>query len=108
MPLTLGKTGGPSRRGIAQNHGFFIHLLDVRINRVTDHPIALDQFLDAVVERVIGGEAGGLDLFVGHDVVAFVRVFADFGFQDDEIGDVLLDFFAQFLFDRLASDRPTL
>lgn len=57
--------------------------------------VAFDEFADAVVEGELGAPACGEDAGVGDDVIAFVWVFANWGFKEDEIGEVLLDFLAE-------------
>src|SRR5262245_33477969 len=59
---------------------------DVAVLRVADHSEALDEFGDPHVEHVLRPPAGRLDLGVGDDVVALVRVLADRGFERHEAG----------------------
>src|ERR1700737_1307366 len=65
--------------------------LHVSIDAVPDHPVALDKLADAGVEGVEGPIARRLDLGVGDDVIALVRILADRRLDVDEAGDLRLD-----------------
>jgi len=64
---------------------------NVGVLGVPDDGVALNEFLNTAVEGPLGTEASVKQALVGDDVIAFVRVFADGGFQVLKLGEVLLD-----------------
>jgi len=64
---------------------------NVGVLGVPDDGVALNEFLNTAVEGPLGTEASVEQALVGDDVIAFVRVFADGGFQVLKLGEVLLD-----------------
>ena len=59
--------------------------LDIAVNPVADHPVALDQLANAVIEAVRRSVAGRLDARVRYDIIALVGVFADRRFEILEV-----------------------
>jgi len=68
--------------------------------------VRLDQFGNALLQTVAGFEAGGLDLGIGHDVVALVGILSDGRFRDVEIGKLLLDLLAQLALGNVGLAQP--
>ena len=85
--LPLGSTLNEYRKALSH----------IAMARVLNHCVALDQFPDAVIERICRLESRRLDLRVGDDVIALIGVLADWRLQKQEIGEVPLDGLAQLL-----------
>ena len=71
--------------------------LSVRVDRVADRAVPLNQFADSIVERVLGVISGRLDAAIRDDVVALVGVLSDRSFKINEARHLGLDAFAQFI-----------
>ena len=70
--------------------------LDIPVSRILDHGIALDEIADALIKRMGRLKARRLNLGVGHDIVALVRVLPDGGIEKDKIWNLFLDTLAKF------------
>ena len=68
---------------------------DVAVDAVADHPVALDELANAVIEAEFRRVSGAFDLRIGNDVVAFVGILADWRFEIDEARYLRLDPLAQ-------------
>src|SRR5438128_1233783 len=58
--------------------------LNVLKGRTLEHRVTFDEFSDAIIERAFGSETGVAEALVGDNIVALVRILADFGEMNEK------------------------